>query len=66
LDKYCIYNGLKNGPKNGVCFLGVNIKIMTLLFYGYNKKILDTLTSNPWALLATWLNLEAPQKLQEK
>jgi hypothetical protein len=31
-----------------------------------NKKILSTLPFNPWAVLATWLHVGAPQKIQEK
>jgi hypothetical protein len=27
---------------------------------------LDTLPVSPWAVLATWLHLKTPQKLQEK
>jgi hypothetical protein len=30
------------------------------------KKKFGTLPFNPWAVLATWLHLEAPQKLQGK
>jgi hypothetical protein len=28
--------------------------------------LFGTLPFNPWAILATWLHLEAPKKLQEK
>jgi hypothetical protein len=35
-------------------------------FYGQNKKILSTLPINPWAVLATWLHVGPPQKIQEK
>jgi hypothetical protein len=30
------------------------------------KKKLGTLSLSPWAVLATWLHLETPQKSQEK
>jgi hypothetical protein len=33
---------------------------------GKTKKLFGTLSFSPWAILATWLNLGAPQKLQEK
>jgi hypothetical protein len=33
---------------------------------GKTKKILSTLPFSPWAVLATWLHVGAPQKLQEK
>jgi hypothetical protein len=35
-------------------------------FYGQNKLFLSTLPFSPWAVLATWLHAEAPQKIQEK
>jgi hypothetical protein len=33
---------------------------------GKTKKILSTLPFNPWVVLATWLLVGAPQKIQEK
>jgi hypothetical protein len=33
---------------------------------GKRKKILSTLPFSPWAILATWLHVGAPQKIQEK
>jgi hypothetical protein len=33
---------------------------------GKKKFFLNTLPFNPWAVLATWLHVGAPQKIQEK
>jgi hypothetical protein len=35
-------------------------------FFGLKGKVLGTLPFNPWAVLATWLHLGAPKKVQEK
>jgi hypothetical protein len=35
-------------------------------FYGQNKLLFSTLPFSPWAVLATWLHVGAPQKIQEK
>jgi hypothetical protein len=35
-------------------------------FYGQNKLLLDHHALQPLAILATWLHVGAPQKIQEK
>jgi hypothetical protein len=35
-------------------------------FNGQNKLLFSTMPFNPWAVLATWLHVGAPQKIQEK
>jgi hypothetical protein len=34
-------------------------------FYGQNNFFFSTLPFNPWAVLATWLHVEAPHKIHE-
>jgi hypothetical protein len=34
-------------------------------FYGQNRPFFSTLPFSPWTILATWLHLGAPQKIQE-
>jgi hypothetical protein len=41
-------------------------KVKNQDFMGKTKKILSTLPFSPWAILATWLHVGAPQKIQEK
>jgi hypothetical protein len=36
------------------------------ILYGQNKLFLSTLPFSPWAVLATWLHVGAPKKIQEK
>jgi hypothetical protein len=35
-------------------------------FMGKTKYFPSTLPFNPWVVLATWLHVRAPQKIQEK
>jgi hypothetical protein len=35
-------------------------------FYGQNKLFFEHPAISPWAVLATWLHVGAPQKIQEK
>jgi hypothetical protein len=35
-------------------------------FMGKTNYFLSTMSFNPWAVLATWLHVGAPQKIQEK
>jgi hypothetical protein len=35
-------------------------------FMGKTNLFFGTLPTNPWAMLATWLHLRAPQKLHKK
>jgi hypothetical protein len=35
-------------------------------FYGQNKLLLKHPALHPWVILATWLHVGAPQKIQEK
>jgi hypothetical protein len=35
-------------------------------FYGQTNYFLSTLPFSPWAVLATWVHVGAPQKIQEK
>jgi hypothetical protein len=35
-------------------------------FMGKTNFFLSTLPFSPWVVLATWLHVEAPQKIQEK
>jgi hypothetical protein len=41
-------------------------KMKTQDFMDKTKKILSTLPFSPWAVLATWLHVGAPQKIQEQ
>jgi phosphopantetheinyl transferase len=35
-------------------------------FYGQKKLFFNTLSFSPWVVLATWLHVGAPHKIQEK
>jgi hypothetical protein len=35
-------------------------------FYGQNKLLFSTLPFSPWVVLATWLHVGTPLKIQEK
>jgi hypothetical protein len=41
-------------------------KVKNQDFMGKTKYFLSTLPFSPWAVLATWLHVGAPQKIQEK
>jgi hypothetical protein len=40
-------------------------KVRNQEFMGKTKKNLSTLPFSPWVVLATWLHVGAPQKIQE-
>jgi hypothetical protein len=41
-------------------------KVQNQNFMGKTNFFFSTLPFNPWAVLATWLHVGAPQKIQEK
>jgi hypothetical protein len=41
-------------------------KVKNQDFMGKTNFFLSTLPFSPWAILATWLHVGAPQKMQEK